>query len=152
MEVEENFQQRPERVFAVGGAGGRLLPLLQEAEGLGELAEGLVGLLLPGPAGPRLQVDLVAQGHELGQECVQVHGARAGRRQAAALAVVRRQRRRLVQPGAEVGQHRLDGLGRQPLWCGASSSFRGTRRRVVRHASSSMIASTVSFLPASNSR
>src|SRR5262249_16236246 len=125
------------------------LGLLQGIQRGRQLAQRYSVHLLPGPHRLRLQVDLVPYREELAQQRVQIDGL--GRRNRGGRAVNRR-RDGLFKPAAKVGEEGVDRLGGQGLRRTLSSVDRDTRRRGLRHVSSSISESMLSFLPASNSR
>jgi hypothetical protein len=125
------------------------LPLpFESGQGLVEQLQRFAALLCLGPGGTGLKVDLLTQGRELGHECLplELRGHRGSVRS------LIRAPGRFLQPAAEILQYPFNGLRRQRWSSVLSNVSSGTRRRVLRHASSSIVASIESFLPASNSR
>jgi hypothetical protein len=147
VKVHEGFQQRADRV--VGRCFTRFGDLAEQLEGVAELPQGFGVLLLLAADRAGLQVDLVAEGHELAEEGVQIDrfrwwSARAGG--------ASRRGGGFGEPRPEIREDVVNGFGAQVGLVTASKVSSDTRRRGLRHEISSMMASTLSFFPASNRR
>src|SRR5262249_38112544 len=134
--------------------------LAERVQRVRQLPQRLVVVFLLGARRPRLEVHFVPQGGELGQERVQVgrlirtRSAELGTRNGIGLlrSALRAPRSELGQPAADLGETGADGVGGRGWGYNSRSAFSDIRRRGPRHAISSIKASIVSRLPASNSR
>src|SRR5438128_262187 len=106
---------------------------LQRFQRLAELLQRFGVLFLLAAGRPGLQMDLMSEGRELGQQRMEVD-----RRSRLSLGKSLLPLGDLLQPGPKIAQDRLDPLRRQGFRTVASSVFNDTRRRLLRHVTSSM--------------